>query len=262
MSGWRVWSVSRISAASGPLEALPSVALIRSSHALTLEQDGRSFPLNANDIGVVDRARVIQCSGEPGWSAELFDFGNRRVLLDLDSDRRLTAFALEQSSVLCTSVKAIWQLVVGIDGIGLHDSETVHLQLLEVLNTLLKEVVAEAGETRSSYATAIVRRAQLLVEQNLSRDDFAVTDLAELMDISPRQLSSAFAAIGTTTSRYIADARMRRARSMVMDPANRNRQVASIARACGFGDQSYFTRQFRAAHGITPLKMRKANRAL
>ena len=254
--------MERFTTATGPLEASSSVALIRSSHDLTLEQDGHCFPLKANDIGVVDRARVIRCSGGSGWSAELFDFGNRRVLLDLDSDRRLTTFALEQGSVLCTSVNAIWQLVVGIDGIGLHDAETVHLQLLEVVNTLLKQVVAEAVEARASYATAIVRRAQLLVEQNLSRGDFAVTDLAELMDISPRQLSAAFAAIGTTTSRYIADARMRRARSMVMDPANRHRQVASIARACGFDDQSYFTRQFRAAHGITPLKMRKANRGL
>lgn len=40
-----------------------------------------------------------------------------------------------------------------------------------------------------------------------------------------------------------------------------DRSLVEIANACGFCDQSYFTRVFRAVKGVTPKQFRKANRA-
>jgi AraC-like DNA-binding protein len=62
---------------------------------------------------------------------------------------------------------------------------------------------------------------------------------------------------GMTPTEFVADLRLQQASTML---ATTSRQVTDIAHACGFGSTSYFSRRFRAAHGVTPRQFRNSAR--
>lgn len=65
------------------------------------------------------------------------------------------------------------------------------------------------------------------------------------------KLSRDFRALfGTSPYRYVLMRRLERARDMLGD----GHASVDVAAACGFADQSHFTRQFRNAFGVTPRK--------
>jgi AraC-like DNA-binding protein len=60
------------------------------------------------------------------------------------------------------------------------------------------------------------------------------------------------AAFGTSPYNYLVMRRLDRARRMLAEDT----PLADLAFACGFADQSHFTRQFRRAYGVTPGRWR------
>ncbi len=78
-----------------------------------------------------------------------------------------------------------------------------------------------------------------------------VSDLAEHVSLSVSQLQREFSRLFTITPRqYIREVRIGVARHRL---ASSDDGMAQIASACGFYDQSHFTRQFKASTGMTPL---------
>lgn len=79
--------------------------------------------------------------------------------------------------------------------------------------------------------------------------------LAELAAMSASQLQRAFKrSTRSTVSSYLAQLRIGHACALLLDG---NRPIAQIAEATGYRQQSYFTRQFRALKGMTPLAFRR-----
>jgi AraC family transcriptional regulator len=75
-------------------------------------------------------------------------------------------------------------------------------------------------------------------------------ELAEAASVSPSYLSRVFRRqYGCGPSAAIELVRLERARTML---ARSNLTVSQVATACGFADPLYFSRRFRAAHGIAP----------
>lgn len=66
------------------------------------------------------------------------------------------------------------------------------------------------------------------------------------------------AAFGTSPYNYLVMRRLERARRMIAEGA----ALADAAFACGFADQSHFTRQFRRAYGVTPGRWRALQRQI
>jgi AraC family transcriptional regulator len=82
-----------------------------------------------------------------------------------------------------------------------------------------------------------------------------LSDLAKLANLSSSQFGRAFrVSTGTTPHKWFLDARIERAKAMLVDP---HRNLVDIALETGFSEQSHFNRAFRTATGETPNAWRR-----
>lgn len=82
--------------------------------------------------------------------------------------------------------------------------------------------------------------------------------LLELARVSPAHLTrSVRRHYGSTAAGWVAALRLRHAAVLL---STTTRTVADVASACGFSSPAYFTRCFRAAHGMSPREFRLAAR--
>jgi AraC-like DNA-binding protein len=112
-----------------------------------------------------------------------------------------------------------------------------------------RDVHAPASESLADLAGA-VRRIHVAYDEPLK-----VEELAALSRLSEYQFGRRIKALfGITPAQLIIKTRLDASRRLLSDSAD---PVAAVALACGYCDQSAFTRQFKAAVGLTPLEYRK-----
>jgi AraC-like DNA-binding protein len=81
--------------------------------------------------------------------------------------------------------------------------------------------------------------------------------IASLVGLSPWQFSRSFhASAGARFTAYLLGLRLEYAMRMMLET---DRSLCDIALACGFGDQSNFSRVFVRSQGITPSRWRRIN---
>ncbi|MGW5363078.1 helix-turn-helix domain-containing protein [Actinopolymorpha pittospori] len=98
-------------------------------------------------------------------------------------------------------------------------------------------------------------RAAMHREENL-RD--GVARLRELASVSAAHLARSMREhYATSPTRFVTALRLERACALL---ATTDLTVTAIAHRCGFASQSYFTRCFRAAHGVSPRAFRQRAR--
>lgn len=91
--------------------------------------------------------------------------------------------------------------------------------------------------------------------QNHLDDDLKPNDLAATAGLSPSQLDRRMRRVfQLTTSQFIRKSRIEHAAQLL---TTTRRPVAEIALECGYGDQTAFTRQFRATVGLPPAAYRE-----
>ena len=79
-------------------------------------------------------------------------------------------------------------------------------------------------------------------------------DLEELTGLNTDQLLARFrASFGTTPAQYLIEARLRRARQLLLESPF---GIADIAYDCGFSSHSHLTAQFRQRYGWTPTQFK------
>lgn len=85
-----------------------------------------------------------------------------------------------------------------------------------------------------------------------------LTDVAQAVGYSPAYLTHLVQTeTGRTVKRWIIERRMAQARSLL---ATTDQPINRIANAVGYGDVSYFTRQFRQVHAVSPQVWRLAEK--
>ncbi|WP_172331848.1 AraC family transcriptional regulator [Mangrovicoccus sp. HB161399] len=111
---------------------------------------------------------------------------------------------------------------------------------------------AGAAERLHRLCGPALRQAQ---DRLMSREEGAtIAAIAADLGMSRSGFFAAFrAATGQTPHQWLQAERVRRARQMLVAG---NRSMAEIALACGFSDQSHFTRQFVQATGLPPGRWR------
>ena len=98
-----------------------------------------------------------------------------------------------------------------------------------------------------------VRRALLLMEQNLARP-IAVAAVAAELGLSARQLERLCRQhVGMGPASLYRQLRMRYANWLI---ENTDRSVTDIANEAGFADCAHFSRQFKDAYGLSPTSRR------
>jgi AraC-like DNA-binding protein len=97
--------------------------------------------------------------------------------------------------------------------------------------------------------------AQRFIARRLDRADLNPDVVARALHCSRSQLYRLFARHDTTVMDTIREARLRRSRDMLADPACRL-PVAEVASLCGMDDPSAFSRAFRQRFGCSPVDVR------
>jgi len=96
----------------------------------------------------------------------------------------------------------------------------------------------------------LFQQAQHFIDANFGHPNLRRSDLARWLHLSERQIGRVFAAHGTSFSNELLQRRVQAARSMLQ--AEPHVAIADVARRCGFGSTSYFSRSFRKILGHSP----------
>lgn len=105
----------------------------------------------------------------------------------------------------------------------------------------------------SDYFHPLVKKGINYIESNFSLTICSVQHIAKEIGCSPNYLSNIFLQnIGMNLHQYINNFRMNHAKLLIVNSEN---NVTEISHACGFENVSYFIKQFKKVHGVTPKKM-------
>jgi len=111
-----------------------------------------------------------------------------------------------------------------------------------------------AYSSRGGLAPWQVRRATELMIERLG-EDMSLSEVAGACGLSPNYFGRAFKrSVGSPPHRWLLLQRVLRAKSQLR---NADRSLSDIAVACGFADQSHFTRVFTSIVGASPGAWRK-----
>lgn len=123
-------------------------------------------------------------------------------------------------------------------------------QLMQLLLGLRPALPADAEESAVSRTVQYMHRHY---GEELTRDR-----LASVAGLSPWYYSGLFRReTGLSPMNYLTELRLRRAREQLILGRD---GVREISEACGFKDETYFRRRFKAASGVTPLAFARAPR--
>jgi len=143
--------------------------------------------------------------------------------------------------------------------------ETPELQRLAVthvhdLVALVLGAARDAGDVARSRGrgAALLRAAKAFIVENSSTPSLSIGSAAKHLGVTPRYLQKLFETDGATFSNFLLGQRLARAHRMLTNPRFDASQVSAIAYDAGFGDLSYFNRNFRHRYGATPRDVRKS----
>ncbi len=140
---------------------------------------------------------------------------------------------------------------------GLQQLAVAHIYDLAALAMGATRDTAEIANNRGLRA-ARLREIKSSIIENLWRENLSIKDIATWQRVTPRYIQLLFEDDGTTFTKFVLDARLDRARRMLVDPNLAYHNISAIALDAGFGDLSYFNRVFRRRFGGTPSDIRAA----
>ena len=157
---------------------------------------------------------------------------------------------LDQYTKLCIDVAP------SLDALGQQRAAQHFLDL----TGLLLGAGADCAElaTKRGFSAARFELIKSDVLKNLHRHDLTIDLIARARGLSPRQAQRFFALSGTTFTEFVLAHRLSLAHRLLGDPRFRSRKISDIAYSSGFGDLSYFNREFRRRFGDTPTAIRGA----
>jgi AraC-like DNA-binding protein len=155
---------------------------------------------------------------------------------------------LDQYTQLCIDVAP------SLDAIGQQRAAS---HLID-LTGLLLGAAGDCAElaTKRGYSESRFELLKSNVLKKLHRHDLTIDLVARANGLSPRQAQRFFADSGTTFTEFVLAQRLVLAHRLLCDPRFCHRKISDIAYSSGFGDLSYFNREFRRRFGDTPTALR------
>ncbi|PWJ86873.1 AraC family transcriptional regulator [Mesorhizobium loti] len=185
-----------------------------------------------------------------GWSQKIFYVPEcliRQVLEEGQIGPGTIDFKspFQENVAVAHGLTALWRL--------LEHEHSSALEIEEYLIRFLRYVFAEAGGSRVAERKLVPPRFRAVRDfiHAHSAEVLQLAALAALAGCSKATLIDGFKAhFGLPPTRYLIQVRIDQARRLL----RRGQQVAEVAVAVGFADQSHLTRHFKAVLGVTPAR--------
>lgn len=129
-------------------------------------------------------------------------------------------------------------------------------KLMSLLYNLLWEIATEHSEGYPIHKKIhIIEKSIDYINSNIFNSQISLEDIASRSKISVKYFRNIFKEIyGMTPLQYIIGKRLLKAEDMLQFS---NYPIDTIAEHCGFNSSIYFTRLFKAKHGVPPGKYRR-----
>lgn len=135
---------------------------------------------------------------------------------------------------------------------GALDPTTANLLLLLMLGEIARSPTL--GTHDSSTGAILAGRADRYVRTHFHQP-LSASDIADALECNPNYLARLFrAAYGQTLTEAIHARRLDYARRLLLEGG---KNIAEVARVCGFEDADYFRRLFKRREGLTPFAFRR-----
>lgn len=200
----------------------------------------RGYQLNDMAFDAAREQLVVQLdeSEQKHWiagEASATSYSKRHVISD---DQRIVGL-----------IQCMYDEIVAGCPSGRIYGESLSLALISYLSALYAADNPIVRSTESGLSTPRLRRLRDYVDANLSCD-LALSDLAAVVDLSPRHLGRSFKkATGMSIHQYVMQSRIERAKSLL---CNGRLSMAELALALGFSSQSHFAVAFRKQTKMSP----------
>lgn len=219
--------------------------LVPRSGRFVVEADGRQLELGPGTAVAVSMASAFTIAH--GRSARAWVFSTPLDRMPRDFDPRVSRVIDVSAGAGAIGLAMIRQISRERELLGTAD-------FVGVAESLASLMGRRHEEDREAPSLAVV--AASLVRRRSDDPDLTPTTLASDLGWSLRHVQAILAAHETTPARMIRDARLERAAARLRDPAWKERGIAHVALASGFGSVSSFYEAFRAAYGTSPGRSR------
>jgi AraC family transcriptional activator of tynA and feaB len=232
------------------------------SGRLILEQDGRSAPLQAGQLALVDPQRPYIGSFDRDSILLIAKVPRLGLEARLGSLRMVTAHVVNTHEPAGHFASSFLGMLTRYA--GAMESRLEHIvrdQVVELLAASLAKVLEEPGRAVSTSIVLTRLRVRSAVEAALPDPNADPAGIAARAGVSVRYANQVLAADRTSIMRLVLSRRLDRCRAAFDDPSQGPRTISEIAYAWGFSDMTHFARAFSRAFGVLPRDYRQSARA-
>ena len=166
---------------------------------------------------------------------------------------------------LCFNTKGNKQISNIIENLLFELTEySPDMQILRYTTGLLFEYLSKKSEKLLTHASTLpdrnaTRRAAILGYIRSNYRDATLAELSEIMFLTAPYLSKITTELfGKSFKELLVEERMRKAHELI---TKTDLQIGDVISVVGYENESYFHREFKKRTGLTPLKMRKGQKA-
>ncbi len=143
---------------------------------------------------------------------------------------------------------------------GFHESvlKTTHVsELKDIAEALAKSIVQELKYIRQHQSKHLIKRAINFIDHNYDQN-ISLEDVAKVINLSKQYVCSIFKKeTGQNLSTYINQIRIEKAKQLLLNPANSNKDIYALV---GYSNQQYFSRVFKKMTGMTTTEYKEQAR--
>ncbi|MEV4458972.1 helix-turn-helix domain-containing protein [Microbispora sp. NPDC049633] len=222
-----------------------------------MNQAGRDAPMQAGNLIIIDSSRPYRgWRGADDGLAESLIVQFPRSALGVRSDMidRLVAAPIPvQAGITGVLAGHLRHLADNAEHLTRQNAEALGVVTLD----LIAAVCAHQSEATAALRPEARRRALLsliheFVRQRLGDPDLDAEMIAAAHQISVRYLYKIFQEQGVSVAGWIRRCRLEQCHRDLADPRQSSQPIQAIAARWGFGDAATFSRNFRAAYGMSP----------
>lgn len=221
------------------------------------EQDGKSFAFGPRSWIVYDPTRPYQLNNHSRISQLLLQVPRNNfssaALERLSSPHVFSDDPIGVPRVVAAFARSTMDEIAAFGELaGSRVGDTLARLATTMISTEEDEALSESCTLRILRA-----RVKAYIENNLSRSNLDIEEIAQRMGCSRRYIFRAFQAADTTPSQYIWDLRLERTREHLTTGSFRGGSISEIAFSCGFSSTAHFSRAFRKRYGMSPSEARR-----
>ncbi|MGW5151769.1 AraC-like ligand-binding domain-containing protein [Rhodococcus koreensis] len=221
-----------------------------------IEQHDRSIWLDKGSFAIIDAGQPFRFDF-PQRFEQIVVRVPRPLLLGRMSERdvdRVMAQPVSAASGAGVVVSRFLQQLAALDA-AVPDAPAAALSAsaLDMIVTALADTAGTVSPTQQAHAADLLR-AQNLLKTRLHDENLSITEAAAELGISLRYLQKIFQSTGSTPSEWLLQARLERARTILLST---DITISDLASRVGFKDISHFSRSFRTFYGASPGQYRR-----